>query len=234
MERKNKGFPFEYYPGEILTEKEAVFRFKMCLFRLMNIGGFVTSNVLLEQALKQVIVPLPIPINKIQESMVSESQLVYLIIPEKNILTDLQLNEFNQIGSKFLNGSITIDEAILELRGGGRFEEICYLVLFIWLSNLQNNSVEGFQSIRPPHQQLMPNQRPPYIGGYGSSNSGPSLGLKNNKFNEFSQNKIQNAYKQIPNLPVKGTNFEVTAWSAAKHVYHAPAFGLDPTEFGMT
>ena len=103
--------------------------------------------------------------------MVSESQPVYLIIPEKNILTDLQLNEFNQIGSKFLNGSITIDEAILELRGGGRFEEICYLVLFIWLSNLQNNSVEGFQSIRPPHQQLMPNQRPPYIGRYGSSNS---------------------------------------------------------------
>ena len=79
-------------------------------------------------------------------------------------------------------------------------------------------------------------QRPPYAGGYGSSNSGSSLGLThtNDGFNELSRTKIQNAYSQIPNLSVEGKDYQITAWSAAKHVHHAPDFGLDPANYGMT
>lgn len=76
----------------------------------------------------------------------------------------------------------------------------------------------------------------PYAGGYGSSNSVSSLGLTytNDGFNELSQTKIQNVYSQIPNLSVEGTNQQVTAWSAAKHIHHSPDFGLDPKKYGMT
>lgn len=79
-------------------------------------------------------------------------------------------------------------------------------------------------------------QRPPYAGGYGSSNSGSSLGLTytNDEFNELSQTTIQNAYSQIPNLSVEETNQQVTDWSVAKHIHHSPDFGLDPTKYGMT
>ena len=243
MSRKNRGFPLEYYPGEILTEREALINRKMFLFRVTGMGGALTPNV------SVMLPPPPTAINRIQftslDSMVSQTKPSSLIAPvitnqpDKSILTDLQLDEFNQISSKFLDGSISMDEAILQLRGGGKFKDISLIVLYIWLYRLQNNHVEGFQPIRPPHQEWMPkgaDQRPPYAGGYGSSNSGSSLGLTytNDGFNELSQTTIQNAYSQIPNLSVEGTNQQVTAWSAAKHIYHSPDFGLDPRKYGMT
>ena len=81
-------------------------------------------------------------------------------------------------------------------------------------------------------------QRPPYAGDYGSSNSGSSLDLTytNDGFNELSQTTIKNTYSQIPNLSVEGTDWagEITAFSAAKHAHHGPDFGLDPTKYGMT
>lgn len=243
MSRKNRGFPLEYYPGEILTEREAGINRKMFLFRVTGIGGALTPNV------SVMLPPPPTAINRTQftslDSMVSQTKPSSLIAPviinqpDKIILTDIQLDEFNQISSKFLDGSISMDEAILQLRGGGKFKNISFIVLCIWLYRLQNNHVEGFQAIRPPHQELMPKgagQRPPYAGGYCSSNSGSSLGLTstNDGFNELSRTNIQNAYSYIPNLSVEGTNQQVTAWSAAKHIHHSPDFGLDPTKYGMT
>jgi hypothetical protein len=47
--------------------------------------------------------------------------------------------------------SISMDEAILQLRGGGKFKDISFIVFYIWLYKLQINHVEGFQPIRPPH-----------------------------------------------------------------------------------
>ena len=146
-------------------------------------GGVLTQNV-------SVILPPPTVINRIQftslDSMVSETKPSSLIAPvitnqpDKIILTDQQSDEFNQISSKFLDGSISMDEAILQLRAGGKFKDISFIVFYIWLYKLQINHVEGFQPIRPPHQEWMQkggHPRPPYAGGYGSSNSGSSLGL---------------------------------------------------------
>lgn len=241
MSKKNRGFPLEYFPGEILTEWEAGINRKMFLFRVTGVGGALTPNV-------SVMVPsAPTAINRIQfssqDSMISQTKASSLIAPvitnqpDKIILTDLQLDELNQISSKFLDGSISIDEAILQLRGGGKFKDISFIVLYIWLYTLQKNHVEGFQSIRLPDQEWTPKgagQRPPYARGYYSSNSRSSLGLTYDGFNELHRTNIQNAYSQIPNLSVKGTNQQVTAWSAAKHIHHSPDFGLDPRKYGMT
>jgi hypothetical protein len=159
MSRKNRGFPLEYYPGEILTEREAVINRKMFMFRVTGMGGALTPNV-------SVMLPPPTAISRIHftslDSMVSQTKPSSLIAPvsinqpDKSILKDLQLDEFNQISSKFLDGSISMDEAILQLRGGGKFKDISLIVLYIWLYRLQNNHVEGFQTIRPPHQEWMP------------------------------------------------------------------------------
>jgi hypothetical protein len=45
---------------------------------------------------------------------------------------------------------------------------------------------------------------------------------------------IQSAYNQIISLSlsVSGTDYIVTAWDPAKHAYHDPNFGLDPTKYG--
>ena len=120
------------------------------------------------------------------DAMVSQTKPNSLIVTvitnqsDKSSLTDLQLDEFKQISSKFLNSSISINEAILKLRGRGKFNDISLIVLYIWLYRLQNNHVEGFQAIRSPHQEWMPkgaDQRTSYAGRYGSSNSESSLSL---------------------------------------------------------
>lgn len=55
-----------------------------------------------------------------------------------------------------MNDSISMEEAILKPRGGGK---------------LQNSHVRGFQPIRLPHQEWMlkgASQRPPYAGFFQS------------------------------------------------------------------
>lgn len=120
-----------------------------------------------------------------------------------------------------------MDEAILQFRGGVKFKDIFFIVFYIWLYRLQNNHVEGFQPIRPPHQEWMENgahPRPPSTGGDSCSNSGSSLGLThtNDGFDELSKTKTQNAYSQIPNFSVEGKDWQITVWSVAKHLHHAP------------
>lgn len=73
------------------------------------------------------------------------------------------------------------------------------------------------------------NQRPSHVGGYGSrSNLG--LGDTNEVFKGLSRTKIKEAYSQIPSLYVEENNESITAWSAAKHAHHGPAFGLNPAK----
>lgn len=69
-----------------------------------------------------------------------------------------------------------------------------------------------------------------------SSNPESSLGLANtnSEYKGLSQTEIKEAYSQIPNLSVEGTNLQVTAWSVVKHAHHGPAFGLTPSKYGLT
>lgn len=83
----------------------------------------------------------PIAINRMQftslDLMVSQSKPNSLIAPiitnrpNKSILTNLLLDKFNQISSKFMTGSINMDEALLQLRGAKRFKDISFIVLWI-------------------------------------------------------------------------------------------------------
>ena len=123
--------------------------------------------------------------------MISETKPIFLTAPVINNQLnqmDLQLDEFTQISSKFINSSMSIDELILQLRGGDKFKDISFIILFILLYKLQQNRIEGFPVNPVPHPQWMTNgadRRPPYARGYGywNSGSGSSLGLSSQSSN---------------------------------------------------
>ena len=85
--------------------------------------------------------------------------------PDKIIYTEEQINELSQISFEFLDGSISMEEAVLKLRGGVKFKDISFIVLYIWLWKLQNSHVQGFQlppQIKLPHHTLTGGQHRPH------------------------------------------------------------------------
>lgn len=62
MPIKSRGFPLEYYPGEILTEREARINRKIFFLSSTNMGGIIAPNV-------SVILPPPTAINIIEFSL---------------------------------------------------------------------------------------------------------------------------------------------------------------------
>lgn len=130
---------------------------------------------------------------------------------------------------------------VLRLRGGEiphqRALEIALAVAVWYYLYRSNFRSTAFQTPRVPNNQITPNSHTggPGGAGVGSSSSNRIMALGSNRRNEAPDNKIlQNAYSQIPNLSVEGTNEQITAWSAAKHSHHGPAFGIDPTQYGLT
>ena len=101
------------------------------------------------------------------------------------------------------------------------------------------NNANGFQPNShvnvPPHLQwLYENNYQPGQFGYGKGVGPRSITVTGATNFGSEGNIIQNAYSQIPNARVKGKNWDITAWSVAKHAHHGPKFGLDPTDYGMT
>ena len=84
---------------------------------------------------------------------------------DKMVLTDEQLDDLNLICYKLQKGSITIDKAILEIRGGG-FYNWATLAFIIYMFYLQETN--AFGTVPLPHQD-------PFgwlSGKYGSKNAG--------------------------------------------------------------
>jgi hypothetical protein len=67
-------------------------------------------------------------------------------------MTNDQMEQFDIVLKKCIDGSITMKQAILQLRDGEKFKDISWIIFYIWLSQLQNSHVQGFQQIQPPHQ----------------------------------------------------------------------------------
>jgi len=129
-----------------------------------------------------------------------------------------------------------------ELRGGGRLEDTAWIIYFIWLSNFQYRNVEGFQPIRPPHQEWMPgsNSRPPYpeanrkVGGRITVRS-DATNQTEDAHGEARSHKVRKYYsRELPTLYVENQDERITPWETAKKAYHGPDFGIQPTDYGMT
>ena len=90
---------------------------------------------------------------------------------DKMTLTDYQVKELEAIFIKLQNNSITMDQAVLEIRGGG-FEDLAAILTFVIFVNWYDFffGVKAFQANPLPHQD-------PFgwlSGKYDSRNVGPS------------------------------------------------------------
>ena len=90
---------------------------------------------------------------------------------DKMTLTDYQVKELEAIFIKLQNNSITMDQAVLEIRGGG-FEDLAAILTFVIFVNWYDSffGVKAFQANPLPHQD-------PFgwlSGKYDYRNVGPS------------------------------------------------------------
>ena len=258
MKRKVRGFPLEYYTGEILSEREARINRKMFLFRVTGMGGALTPNV------SVMLPPPPTSINRIQftslDGMVSQTKPRSLIAPvitnkpDKSILTDLQLDEFNQISSKFLYGSITMEEAILQLRGGDELTDVVAVIAFVIFINWYDSlfGVKAFQANPLPHQDPFGwlngkyDRKPMQHTSYKSSrfelqmagvndNMCPGLAMADENGFVMSYQEAHNLVAETyPGYLEVNESCKITDWQAAKHIYHANGMGIDPADYGFT
>ena len=105
-----------------------------------------------------VVMPLPPTIHRLspmeQDKILSNKnsypQIALIIQSEmdKMVLTDQQSEDLNLLCYKLENGSITLDKAVLELRGGG-FYEWATLAFIIYVLGLQEGN--SFQNVPLPH-----------------------------------------------------------------------------------
>jgi hypothetical protein len=146
----------------------------------------------------------------------------------------LQQSAFNQ----FQKGT-DAQQVINMLRAGGMDFYTAFAIALIATITyiMYTNGVEGFQPAHhyPPRIRDFINGNGPQVGGYGKGfqqkNPTAVTAAKNPGSERY---RIQNVYNQIPSLSVEGRDWQITAWSAAKHAHHGPDFGLEPTDYGMT
>jgi hypothetical protein len=130
-----------------------------------------------------VMIPLPPAIHKLspieQDRILSNEkyypQIAHILEEkvDKIILTNEQIKQFNNLARQLNSGSITMSEAVLELRGGDGLTDIVAVLAFIIFVNWYDSffGAEAFQANLLPHQD-------PFgwlSGKYDSRNVGPSL-----------------------------------------------------------
>ena len=160
---------------------------------------------------------------------------------DKIMYTKTEIDELHQsIFSQFENG-YDVQQVISTLRAGGMtFDKAFSIALTVAVMyTMYANKVQGFQAVhrsQPRFNGWGNNNHggPSQARGYGKGAGPKSIMVIGDANSEPDRNLIQNAYNQIPTLTVEGEDLQVTAWSAAKHAHHGPAFGLDPTKYGLT
>jgi hypothetical protein len=179
-------------------------------------------------------------------------------IPESKVdkirLTNDQIKEFNNLALQLNSGSITMEEAVLQLRGG-ELSDIVGVIAFVIFINWYDSlfGVEAFQANPLPHQD-------PFgwlSGKYDSKNAGngqclshPPSRFERETLHTMKQMCAASAdengfvmnYDEAYNL-VKETysgsmqvteDFKITDWQAASHLYHGKGVNVNPEDFGIT
>jgi hypothetical protein len=91
---------------------------------------------------------------------------------DKIRLTNDQIKEFNNLALQLNNGSIRMEEAILQLRGGDGLTDVVAVIAFVIFVNFYDSlfGVKAFQANPLPHQDPLG-----WLSGkYNSKNVGPS------------------------------------------------------------
>ena len=180
-------------------------------------------------------------------------------IPESKVdkirLTNEQIKEFNNLAIELNSGSITMEEAVLQVRDGDGLTDVVAVIAFVIFINWYDwlFGVKAFQANPLPHQDPLS-----WLSGkYDSRNAGNPQCLSN-PASRF-EGETLHAVKQICDASADENGFvmsrdeaikllqetyigamEVTEdlrigdWQAASHLYHGNGVGVDPEAFGIS
>jgi hypothetical protein len=210
-----------------------------------------------------VMLPLPPAIHRlspIEESRIRTNKNYPQIaaIPASKVdkikLTNEQIKQFDSLALQLSSGSITMEEGILQLRGGAVLTDIVAVIAFVIFVNWYDSlfGVEAFRANPLPHQDPFGwlngkyDRKPMQHTSYKSSrfelemagvndNMCPGLAMADeNGFvmsYEYAYNLVAETY---PGYLEVNESCKITDWQAAKHIYHANGMGIDPADYGFT
>ena len=211
-------------------------------------------------------VMLPLPptaihrLSSIDESRITTNSNCPQIVPlirskvNKVILTNQQIEQFDIITKQLISGSITMEEAILQIRGGDGLTDIVAVIAFVIFINWYDSlfGVEAFKANPLPHMDPMG-----WASGKYDRKPMPHISYKSSKFQlEMAgvtdemcpspemgdENGFVMSYEDAFNLVAEtypgylevNESCKITDWQAAKHMYHASGMGVDPADYGFT
>nr|QUS63742.1 hypothetical protein [Haslea silbo] len=226
----------------IKVRKRVVKKIKWSIFYL-EVSLSVANGVIPSQAIGLPVFPTSAPKMRFTQSILEKVKIAPVThnIAYKVIYTEPEIDELQQsVFNQFKKG-YDVQQVINMLRAGDMdFDTAFAIALTAAIAYMIHaNRVQGFQPVHhyPPRISEWGNVNnggPPHVGGYGKGTGPRSITVTGATNSGSERNLIQNAYNQIPNISVEGTDWEITAWSVAKHAHHGPDFGLDPTKYGMT
>ena len=141
---------------------------------------FLISQPLVECADAVVMPELPVAIHRLsamnQDRILinKKGYLQIATIPDSKVdkirLTNDQIKQFNNLALQLNSGLITMEEAVLQLRGGDGLTDVVGVIAFVIFINWYDSlfGVEAFETNLLPYQDLF-NW---LVGKYGSKNAG--------------------------------------------------------------
>lgn len=79
-----------------------------------------------------------------------------MVLPDKIILTNKEIRKFDLLGQQLIHGSITVNEATLELRGGNLLIDLAAIMLFIDFRNWLDGTRALQTNLSPHMDRLVP------------------------------------------------------------------------------
>ena len=173
---------------------------------------------------------------------------------DKIRFTNEQIKQFDGLTRQLSSGSITMEEAILQLRCGEGLTDISAVIAFVIFVNWYDLvfGVKAFQSTPQPYQDPFG-----WLSGKYNRKPMPHISYKSSKFqlemagvtdemcpsSEMAdKNGFVMSYQEAHNLVADtypgymqvDENCKITDWQAAKHSYHMNGMGIDPADYGFT
>ena len=168
---------------------------------------------------------------------------------DKVVLTNSQIKEVDIIFGKYFNGSLNLEETILELRAGG-FYDWATLAFIIFMFSVHQS--DSFQRVPLPHMDPFG-----WVTGKYDQKPMPHINYQSSKFQlemagvtddmcpgpkMADENGFVMSYREAYNLVAEtypgymqvDENCKITDWQAAKHIYHATGMGVDISKYGFT
>ena len=260
---------------QVVNNRERVYLFVRKLpsnskRKAKRLGFYIVFMFAISQGLvlgaNAVMMPLP-PLTShsllaIQQDTTISTPNVYpqiATIPESKVdkirLTNDQIQQFNNLALQLTSGSITMEEAVLQLRGGDGLTDVVAITAFVIFINWYDSlfGVEAFQANPLSHQGpfgWLSRKYDSKNAGNGQCLSQPPSRFEQKTLYTMKQmcaasadeNGFVMSYDEAYNL-VKKTysgsmqvteNFRITDWQAASHIYHGKGFNVNPEDFGIT